>query len=48
MAQKHLVKGLFKQQKEFKDGSLLKYTQMKWLTPKDHYIHGKVFNQISN
>ncbi|MCH8666403.1 S41 family peptidase [Staphylococcus lugdunensis] len=34
-------KGIVQTTKEFKDGSLLKYTQMKWLTPKDHYIHGK-------
>ena len=23
------------------DGSLIKYTEMKWLTPDGHYIHGK-------
>lgn len=34
-------KGIVQTTKEFKDGSLLKYTQMKWLTPKNHYIHGK-------
>lgn len=34
-------KGIVQTTKEFDDGSLLKYTQMKWLTPKGHYIHGK-------
>ncbi|AMY04788.1 PDZ domain-containing protein [Staphylococcus condimenti] len=34
-------KGIVQTTKEYKDGSLLKYTEMKWLTPKGHYIHGK-------
>lgn len=34
-------KGIVQTTREFKDGSLLKYTQMKWLTPDGHYIHGK-------
>lgn len=34
-------KGIVQTTRELKDGSLLKYTQMKWLTPDDHYIHGK-------
>ena len=41
MGQKHSVKVSYKLQREFKDGSLLKYTEMKWLTPDGHYIHGK-------
>ncbi|HFQ5611782.1 TPA: S41 family peptidase, partial [Staphylococcus aureus] len=34
-------KGVVQTTREFKDGSLLKYTEMKWLTPDGHYIHGK-------
>lgn len=34
-------KGIVQTTREFDDGSLLKYTEMKWLTPDDHYIHGK-------
>ncbi|BGE82439.1 S41 family peptidase [Staphylococcus petrasii] len=34
-------KGIVQTTREFSDGSLLKYTQMKWLTPDGHYIHGK-------
>lgn len=34
-------KGIVQTTRELDDGSLLKYTQMKWLTPKGHYIHGK-------
>ncbi|SCT05728.1 S41 family peptidase [Staphylococcus caeli] len=34
-------KGIVQTTHEFKDGSLLKFTNMKWLTPKAHYIHGK-------
>ncbi|MBC8780736.1 MULTISPECIES: S41 family peptidase [Staphylococcus] len=34
-------KGIVQTTREFGDGSLLKYTEMKWLTPDDHYIHGK-------
>ena len=34
-------KGIVQTTRELKDGSLLKYTQMKWLTPNDYYIHGK-------
>ncbi|PHK49190.1 S41 family peptidase [Staphylococcus edaphicus] len=34
-------KGIVQTTHEFKDGSLLKFTNMKWLTPKSHYIHGK-------
>ncbi|MBF7017123.1 S41 family peptidase [Staphylococcus durrellii] len=34
-------KGIVQTTKEFKDGSLLKYTELKWLTPHKHYIHGK-------
>lgn len=34
-------KGIVQTTREFKDGSLLKYTEMKWLTPDGHYIHGK-------
>ena len=39
-------KGIVQTTREFDDGSLLKYTEMKWLTPDDHYIHGKGFNQM--
>ena len=38
-------KGVVQTTREFKDGSLLKYTEMKWLTPDGHYIHGKALNQ---
>jgi carboxyl-terminal processing protease len=34
-------KGIVQTTQEFDDGSLLKFTNMKWLTPKAHYIHGK-------
>ncbi|MBE5661406.1 S41 family peptidase [Staphylococcus sp. SS21] len=34
-------KGIVQTTREFDDGSLLKYTEMKWLTPDGHYIHGK-------
>ncbi|WP_026048949.1 S41 family peptidase [Staphylococcus massiliensis] len=34
-------KGIVQTTHEFKDGSLLKFTEMKWLTPKEHYIHKK-------
>ncbi|MGW9857067.1 carboxyl-terminal processing protease [Staphylococcus hominis] len=34
-------KGIVQTTRELKDGSLLKYTQMKWLTPDGHYINGK-------
>lgn len=34
-------KGIVQTTHEFNDGSLLKFTNMKWLTPKSHYIHGK-------
>ncbi|MDW4274261.1 PDZ domain-containing protein [Staphylococcus saprophyticus] len=34
-------KGIVQTTREFEDGSLLKFTNMKWLTPKSHYIHGK-------
>ncbi|WP_251942952.1 S41 family peptidase [Staphylococcus sp. Marseille-Q5304] len=34
-------KGIVQTTKEFGDKALLKYTNMKWLTPKSHYIHGK-------
>lgn len=34
-------KGIVQTTHEFDDGSLLKFTNMKWLTPKSHYIHGK-------
>ena len=34
-------KGIVQTTHEFSDGSLLKFTNMKWLTPKAHYIHGK-------
>lgn len=37
-------KGIVQTTHEFKDGSLLKFTNMKWLTPKSHYIHGKGIN----
>ncbi len=33
-------KGVVQTTREFKDGSLLKYTEMKWLTPDGNY-HGK-------
>ena len=39
--EKTFGKGIVQTTKEYKDGSLLKYTEMKWLTPKGHYIHGK-------
>ncbi|WP_427707828.1 S41 family peptidase [Staphylococcus parequorum] len=34
-------KGIVQTTNEFDDGSLLKFTNMKWLTPHSHYIHGK-------
>ncbi|MDU1926133.1 MAG: S41 family peptidase, partial [Staphylococcus epidermidis] len=34
-------KGIVQITREFSDGSLIKYTEMKWLTPDGHYIHGK-------
>lgn len=34
-------KGIVQTTREFSDGSLIKYTEMKWLTPDGHYIHGK-------
>ncbi|MEB8173224.1 S41 family peptidase [Staphylococcus equorum] len=34
-------KGVVQTTNEFDDGSLLKFTNMKWLTPNSHYIHGK-------
>ncbi|HLR18312.1 MAG TPA: S41 family peptidase [Staphylococcus sp.] len=34
-------KGIVQTTHEFNDGSLLKFTNMKWLTPKSHYIHNK-------
>lgn len=34
-------KGIVQTTKDYPDGSLLKYTEMKWLTPKGTYIHGK-------
>lgn len=34
-------KGIVQTTREFDDGSLIKYTEMKWLTPDGHYIHGK-------
>ena len=39
-------KGIVQTTREFKDGSLLKYTQMKWLTPDGHIFMGKVYNLI--
>ncbi|MCS4485421.1 S41 family peptidase [Staphylococcus americanisciuri] len=39
--QKSFGKGIVQTTREFCDGSLLKFTEMKWLTPKGHYIHGK-------
>ena len=38
---KSFGKGIVQTTREFNDGSLLKYTEMKWLTPDGHYIHGK-------
>jgi len=38
---KSFGKGIVQTTREFDDGSLLKYTEMKWLTPDGHYIHGK-------
>lgn len=38
---KSFGKGIVQTTREFKDGSLLKFTEMKWLTPDGHYIHGK-------
>ncbi len=38
---KSFGKGIVQTTKEFDDGSLLKFTNMKWLTPEGHYIHGK-------
>src|SRR5699024_11066313 len=37
-------KGIVQTTHEFDDGSLLKFTNMKWLTPKSRYIHGKGIN----
>ena len=34
-------KGIVQTTHELDDGSILKYTDMKWLTPDDNYIHGK-------
>lgn len=34
-------KGIVQTTHELDDGSILKYTDMKWLTPDDKYIHGK-------
>ncbi|REH89812.1 serine protease [Staphylococcus felis] len=34
-------KGIVQTTREFSDGSLLKFTEMKWLTPHHHYIHNK-------
>ncbi|PNZ27889.1 serine protease [Staphylococcus rostri] len=39
--QKSFGKGIVQTTREFSDGSLLKFTEMKWLTPDGHYIHGK-------
>ncbi|MEJ7540786.1 S41 family peptidase [Staphylococcus intermedius] len=39
--EKSFGKGIVQTTREFEDGSLLKFTEMKWLTPNDHYIHGK-------
>ncbi|ARJ52042.1 serine protease [Staphylococcus lutrae] len=39
--EKSFGKGIVQTTHEFDDGSLLKFTEMKWLTPKNHYIHGK-------
>ncbi|WP_258007254.1 S41 family peptidase [Staphylococcus sp. 17KM0847] len=39
--QKSFGKGIVQTTREFSDGSLLKFTEMKWLTPNGHYIHGK-------
>ncbi|UXR79218.1 MULTISPECIES: S41 family peptidase [unclassified Staphylococcus] len=39
--EKSFGKGIVQTTHEFSDGSLLKYTEMKWLTPKGHYIHEK-------
>src|SRR5699024_11396284 len=38
---KNFDKGIVQTKHEFDDGLLLKFTNMKWLTPKSHYIHGK-------
>lgn len=34
-------KGIVQTTRELEDGSILKFTEMKWLTPNKHYIHGK-------
>ena len=39
--EKSFGKGIVQTTREFSDGSLLKFTEMKWLTPDGHYIHGK-------
>lgn len=39
--EKSFGKGIVQTTREFNDGSLLKFTEMKWLTPKGHYIHEK-------
>lgn len=39
--EKSFGKGIVQTTREFEDGSLLKFTEMKWLTPNGHYIHGK-------
>lgn len=39
--EKTFGKGIVQTTKEYSDGSLLKYTEMKWLTPHGTYIHGK-------
>ncbi|MHD0397713.1 S41 family peptidase [Staphylococcus simulans] len=39
--EKTFGKGIVQTTKEYSDGSLLKYTEMKWLTPHESYIHGK-------
>ncbi|MGV2994785.1 S41 family peptidase, partial [Streptococcus porcinus] len=39
--EKTFGKGIVQTTQEYSDGSLLKYTEMKWLTPHGTYIHGK-------
>ena len=34
-------KGIVQTTRELEDGSILKFTEMKWLTPNKQYIHGK-------
>ncbi|WP_414052542.1 S41 family peptidase [Macrococcus animalis] len=38
---KSFGKGIVQTAAPYKDKSMLKYTQMKWLTPKEHWIHKK-------